>query len=127
MFSLYLTIIIAVILASFGGEIIIFLLKKLLISPKSRFSFEISGMLERAVLIPVIISDGPFLLLAPVIIIIRAVVVLWNANLIGLANILKREEPAVEFQRIRLKSELSLSLLLSPFLGIIFGLLASIL
>lgn len=127
MLSLSQTLIIAVILAAFGGETALFLLKKLLISPKSMFSFEVSGMIERPALAVVIILGGPSLLLIPFIVMIRAVFLLWKANLIGLANILKREEPAVEFQRIRLKSELSLSLISSPFLGIMSGLLASIL
>lgn len=127
MLSLSQTLIIAMLLASFGGELALFLLKKLLISQKSMFSFEISGMLERPALAVATMLGGPSLLLIPLIVIIRAFFLLWKANLFGLANIIKREEPAVEFQRIRLKSELSLSLISSPFLGILSGLLASIL
>jgi len=105
----------------------IFLLKKILISPKFRFSVDISGIIERIILILLIDVGGTYLFLLPVVISIRALFVLEKGNFIKFADILKREEPAVEFQKIRLKSEISLSLVLSPFLGILLGILAKIL
>jgi len=123
----YQKFILAIVFASIGGDFIIYLLKIMLISPKFRFLVDVSGIIERIVLILLIAVGGTYLVLLPVVIAIRALFVLEKGNFIRFADILKREEPAVEFQKIRLKSEISLSLVLSPFLGIILGLLAKIL
>ena len=127
MLLFYQKFILAVVFAAIGGDFMIFLLKKILISPKFRFSVDISGIIERIILILLIDVGGTYLFLLPVVISIRALFVLEKGNFIKFADILKREEPAVEFQKIRLKSEISLSLVLSPFLGILLGILAKIL
>lgn len=124
---LYQKAIIALIFASFGGEIIIFYLKRLLVSSKVKFSFDISGMIERTAVMLVIIIGGFIVLLIPAIVLIRAVSIMGEGSFKNISDIIKREEPAVEFQKIRLKSELGLSLLASPSLGILFGILAKIL
>ena len=112
-------------IAALVGEFIIYILKRLLVSEKSRFSFDVSGIVERVALPAVILAGGWYNALIPVIVIIRALY-FASGSFGGIANIINREEPAVEFQKIRLKSELSISLLASPALGILFGILAKI-
>jgi hypothetical protein len=122
----YQKIILALFLASFGGEIIIYYLKRFLIDPKAKFTIEITGMIERTILVAVISAGSAFVLFVPVIILIRAAIVLGQLSFNKYHLILKREEPALEFQKIRLKSELGITLLSSPFIGILFGLLFQI-
>jgi hypothetical protein len=43
------------------------------------------------------------------------------------SDIIKREEPAVQFQKVRIKSELAVTLLASPTLGILLGIIAKFL
>ncbi len=118
---------VALLLASFGGEFIIYLLKKLLVSEKTRFSFDISGFVERIALTIVIMAGGIYYYLIPLIIILRASIIAGEGTFRKIACIISREEPAVEFQKIRSKSELAVSLISSPSLGIFIGILAKIL
>ena len=120
-----LKILILLLIAAFVGEYIIYILKRLVVSEKSRFSADVSGMVERVALAAAILGGGWYNALIPVIIIIRALYFV-SGSFGGIANIINREEPAVEFQKIRLKSELGISLLASPALGILFGILAKI-
>jgi hypothetical protein len=116
-----------VLLAAFGGEIIIFYLKKLLIGPNASFVIDISGIIERTALILVIIIGGFYVFLIPVIVMFRAFFLMGEGSFRKFSDIIKREEPAVQFQKIRLKSELAITLLASPTLGILFGIIAKFL
>lgn len=127
MLPAYQKLIIALIFAALCGDLIIHWLKIFLVNPHSRFSFDISGIIERTALILLIAIGGIYMTLLPVVVAIRVVFLLDKGKFIRFADILKREEPAVEFQKVRLKSEISLSLVLSPFLGILLGILAKIL
>jgi len=124
--TFYQKIFVAALLVSFGGEIIIYYLKKLLVNPNARFSFNISGMIERIALLLVIAIGGYYIILVPFIILIRAIFALGDGNIKGFADIIYREEPAVQFQKIRLKSDLAVTLLASPALGIITGITAAL-
>jgi hypothetical protein len=124
--TFYQKILIAALLVSLGGEIIIYYLKKLLIDPNARFSFDLSGMMERIALLLVIAIGGYYFVLAPFIVLARAVFVLSEGRMKGFADIINREEPAVEFQKIRLKSDLAITLLASPALGILSGITAAL-
>jgi hypothetical protein len=125
--TIYQKILIAAILAIFGGDIIIFYLKKLLVDPKVSFTIDISGIIERTALILVITAGGFYVFLAPVIVLVRAVFLAGEGRMRTFSDIIKREEPAVQFQKIRLKSELAVTLLASPTLGILFGIIAKFL
>jgi len=104
-----------------------FYLKRLLVSSTVKYSPDMSGMIERTAILLAVIAGGYWMLLIPAIVLIRAVFVLGEGSFRNISDIIKREEPAIEFQKIRLKSELGLSLLASPLLGILFGILAKIL
>jgi hypothetical protein len=123
--TFYQKIFIAALLAAFGGEIIIFYLKKLLVNPNVIFTADFGGVIERAALIFAIVSGGYFVFLMPFIVLCRAFFLMGEGVMRGFSDIIKREEPAIQFQKIRLKSELAVSLLASPAIGIIFGIIAT--
>jgi hypothetical protein len=113
-------------IAVIGGELLIYLIKRLLVSEKIGFSFDVSGMIERVLLIAAILGGGIFYYLIPVIILVRAFILAGEGTFKKIACIINREEPALEFQKIRLKSELTVDLLSSPAIGVIFGIIAKL-
>jgi hypothetical protein len=121
---LYEKILIAVVLAVLCGEVAIFYLKRFFADKSMEYSPDISGMIERPAIVIAVVLGGYFLLFIPLIIIVRAFFLAGGNWVKGLSELIKRDEPAVQFQKIRLKSELSVSLLASPAIGIIFGLIA---
>ena len=127
MLAIYQKILIAALLAVFGGDIIIFYLKKLLVDPKAAFIIDISGIIERIALILIITAGSFYVFLIPVIVMIRALFLVGEGRMKMFSDIIKREEPAVQFQKIRLKSDLAVTLLASPTLGILFGIAAKFL
>jgi hypothetical protein len=114
-------------LASLGGEFLVFLLKKLLVDQRTSFTFDLSGIVERMALVTAIAAGGLFLIFIPVIILARAFFILEQKELIKYSGILNIKEPAIEFQKIKLKSDLVITLLSSPLIGAAFGVLARIL
>lgn len=127
MLTIYQKILIAALIAAFGGEFIIFYLKKLLVGTNVSFAFDLSGIIERTALILLIFVGSYYIFFIPIIVIVRALFMIGKSQLRALSYIIKREEPAVQFQKIRIKSELAVTLLASPLLGIIFGILAKVL
>ena len=127
MLAIYQKILIAALIAVFGGDIIIFYLKKLLVDPKAAFTIDISGIVERTALILIIAAGSFYVFLIPVIVMIRALFLVGEGRMKMFSDIIKREEPAVQFQKIRLKSDLAVTLLASPTLGILFGIAAKFL
>jgi hypothetical protein len=125
--AIYQKILIAALIAVFGGDIIIFYLKKLLVDPKAALTIDISGIIERLALIIVISAGSFYVFLIPAIIFIRALFLMGEGSFRKFSDIIKREEPAVQFQKIRLKSELAVTLLASSTLGILLGIIAKFL
>ncbi len=123
--TFYQKISVAILISAFCGDILIFYLKKLLVDPNVRFAADVTGVIERAALILVIVLGGYFVLLIPFIVLLRALSLTEEGRLKGFSDIIKREEPAVQFQKIRLKSELAVTLLASPALGILLGIIAT--
>ncbi len=118
--------IIAVVIATFAGDPLIFYLRRTLVNPHVSFDIDISGMIERAALILVIVLGGNYVVLIPFIVLVRALSLMGEGNFKKFSNIIKREEPAIQFQKIRLKSELAVTLLASPTLGILSGIIATL-
>jgi hypothetical protein len=114
-------------LTSIGGEYLVYFFKKLLVDKRVGSRVEFSGMLERTILLLCIVYGGLMLWLIPLVILIRAIFVLTKANFVRFSGLLNRKEPSLEFQKIRLKSELLINLLLSPALGILFASIAKVL
>jgi len=117
----------AIFLASAGGEIALHYLKKLLVSEKTAFSFDVTGFIERPAIACAILAGRHYYWAIPFIIILRAFFFAGKGTYEKIACIINREEPAIEFQKIRLKSEISVPLVCSPLIGILIGSLAKIL
>lgn len=126
MLTVYHKIIITAIITAFAGDPLIFYLKRVLVNPHVIFAIDASGIIERTALILVIILGGNFVFLIPFIVLARALSLMGEGNFKKVSNIIKREEPAIQFQKIRLKSELAVTLLASPALGILFGIIATL-
>jgi len=125
--AIYQKILIAALIAVFGGDIIIFYLKRLLVDPKEAFTIDLSGIIERLALIFIIAAGSFFLFLIPVIVMIRALFLMGEGRMRAFSNIINRNEPAVQFQKVRIKSELAVTLLASSTLGILLGIIAKFL
>lgn len=111
------------IISVFGGEFLIFFLKKYFLNPRSVFTFELSGMIERASIITAFVLGGLFFAAIPAMIIIRGAYVLNKEGLEKLSSLITKEEPALEYQKIKLKFEIIITVSVSPLLGILSGLL----
>jgi uncharacterized membrane protein (UPF0182 family) len=125
--AIYQKILIAALIAVFGGDIVIFYLKKLLVDPKAVFTIDLSGIIERTVLILIIAAGSFYVFLIPVIVMIRALFLVGEGRMKVFSDIINREEPAVQFQKVRIKSDLAVTLLASPTLGILLGIIAKFL
>ena len=102
----------------------VFWLKKLLVDPRVPLRLDLSGIIERMAIVAAFAAGGWFLLFVPLIIASRFTFILDQSKLKKYSDIMNREEPALSFQKIRLKSDLAITLLASPAIGIIFALLA---
>ncbi|MFH1709737.1 MAG: hypothetical protein ABH860_01535 [bacterium] len=111
-------------IASLGGEFLLFWLKKLLVDPRIFFKFDLSGVTERMAIVTAFTAGGWFLLFVPLIILARASFMFDQSKLKKYSDIINREEPALEFQKVKLKSDFIITLLASPAIGILFGMLA---
>ena len=118
---------VTLLVASLGGEFLVFWLKKLLVDPRVPLRLDLSGIIERMAIVAAFAAGGWFLLFVPLIIASRFTFILDQSKLKKYSDIMNREEPALSFQKIRLKSDLAITLLASPAIGIIFALLAKIL
>ena len=104
--------------SAFGGTLLIHFLKNFLLTEKGQLAWDWDGIIERA-LIAYLVAAGSWLFLIPVIILIKVVFRLATIGLI--ANFLSVEEPGVVSQRVKLKSELALDLIISPLFAILVG------
>jgi hypothetical protein len=124
--TIYQKIIIAALVAAFAGDPLIYYLKKLLVDPRARFAVDLSGILERTALIFAIVMGRYFIVLIPLVVLIRALSLMEEGSLKKYSTIIKREEPAIQFQKVQLKSELAVTLLASSTLGILLGITATL-
>ena len=126
MLTIYQKIIIAAIVAAFAGDPLIYYLKKSLVNPRVTFAFDLSGIIERTALIFAIVMGGYYIILIPFIVFVRAMALMQEGNLKKYSTIIKREEPAIQFQKVKLKSELAVTVLASSTLGILLGITATL-
>lgn len=125
MLTIYQKVIIAALVAAFAGDPLIYYLKKWLVDPRARFAVDLSGIIERAAIITTIVLGGYFIILIPLIVLARALSLMEEGSLKKYSTIIKREEPAIQFQKVQLKSGLAVTLLASSTLGILLGITAT--
>jgi hypothetical protein len=123
----YQKVLIAILLAVLCGEVVVFYFKRYFADKNLPYSPDISGIIERAAIVIAVVLGGRYILTVPVIVLVRAFFLTGKTWLREFSEIIKRDEPAVEFQKIRLKSEIAVSMVASPAIGIMFGLIAAFL
>jgi hypothetical protein len=107
-------------ISAFGGTFLIHYLTNFLLEEKSRFSFDWDGVVERA-LITFLIINSHYSLFIPVVILIK---VLARLVMLGFfAPLAKVEEPGAVPQKVRLKAELALGLVVSPVFALLVGII----
>ena len=121
---LYEKILIAILLAVLCGEVAVFYLIRYFVNSSFGYFPDISGIIERVAIVVAVILGGNYQFYVPLVILIRVIFLARAKGEKGSFELIKRDEPAVQFQKIRLKSEFAVSALASPAIGIIFGLIA---
>lgn len=121
MLHFYQKVALVVFLASFGGELALHWLKNLLVETNPKFSLEISGIIERSLIIIVMFISGPILFLLPLIILIRASYAIISSHLEKYSGIIDKNEPAMLFQRVKIKQEIIVSIVASPLTALLIG------
>ncbi len=112
-------IVLILILATFGGTIILHYLKNFLLKEKRKFYPDWDGLLERLCITYVILFLSHLWFLIPVIILIKA---LFRISLLGfMPSIAQTSEPGAASQKALLKAELALDLFLSPTFAVLVG------
>lgn len=102
-----------------GGTFFIHYLKNFLLKEKISFALDWDGMLERLCITYILVTSLQLWLFIPLIIALK---VLYRIAVLALVPGLgQTREPAAASQKVLLKSELALDLLLSPFFAILVG------
>ncbi|OGC32388.1 hypothetical protein A2311_00420 [candidate division WOR-1 bacterium RIFOXYB2_FULL_48_7] len=107
--------------ASLGGSFFIHYLKNYLLEEKPGFNFDWDGVIERGLIAWLVIIGGSWLLLIPAIILVKFSLQLYRWQVFR--RLLSIEEPAFIAQKIKIKEELAINLLVSPSWAILIGLI----
>lgn len=112
-------LIIALLLATFGGSLIIHWLRNFVLQEKSSFQFEWDSLLERLCLTYVMINALQFWYLVPLIIVLKLGYRIYKlgSNL----TISISDEPGNAWQKVLFKTEVSFELFLSPAWALLIG------
>ncbi len=104
--------------SALGGSFVLHYLKNFLLKEKMPFSWDWDGLIERAVITYLLVASR-WLYLIPAVV---AVKIVLRLILIGFfANLARVNEPGAVYQKVTLKAELALDLLLSPAFAILVG------
>jgi hypothetical protein len=106
-------------IAAFGGTLLIHYLRNFLLTEKLPLAWDWDGLIERAAIAYLIIAKPDWWYLIPGAILLKLMFRLAGLALTG--SISKRPEPGAVYQKVTLKSELALELLLSPAFAILVG------
>ncbi len=113
---------IGALISAIGGLFFLYLIKKKVTETSAGLRPDLPGIAERALVTVFTVLGGPYLwLIVPVILIKGAVLVL---GLSGLTGLLSREEPSLAYQKVKLKENLGVDLILSPALAVLVGILS---
>ena len=111
--------IIALIISTGGGSLLIFLIKKNFTDASIKYTFDPLGILERLI-ITVFVPMGSFFLLAiPVVVAIKVGYYLFGLS--AWSSMFAREEPAITYQKVKFKGSLAVELIGSPLFAILIG------
>jgi hypothetical protein len=105
--------------AAFGGTLLIHYLRNFFLAEKLPLAWDWDGLLERAVIAYLMIAAPEWRYFIPVVVLIKTIVRL--AGLALTANISKVKEPGAVYQKVTIKAELAMELLVSPAFAILVG------
>jgi hypothetical protein len=104
----------------YGGTFFIYYLKKTFIDPGLAFEYDQLGMIERLIIFTSILLGGVWLFTIPLVVLLKGLLVFSGIR----GGLIKVNEPAFRFQRIKFKSFISFDLLASPLFAVLLGIIA---
>jgi len=107
------------IITIYGGSFFLYYMKKTFVDPNSQFGFDPLGMMERLFVFFSFLIGGAWLLLIPIVVLLKSLVLFLGIK----STILNLNEPALQFQKIKLKSNISFDMLISPVFSILMGII----
>jgi len=113
---------IALIISTLGGTILLHYLKVFILREKRGFVWDWDGILERGIITYCLVYHS-ILYLIPLIIFVKTF--LRVGLILFLENWIKVNEPGMVYQKVRLKSELAFDLILSPLFSVLVGIIFS--
>jgi len=120
----YLVYIIGIVIAAFAGTPLLYFIKKFIVDEKTHYEVDWDGIIERAAVTALIISQNYLVLLIPIIVGIRVFYyVTVSPQFKRSPDILGRPEFSLAYQRVKSKSILGIDLIGSPCFAILIGLL----
>jgi hypothetical protein len=105
--------------SAFGGTLVIHYLRNFFLRENLPLAWDWDGLLERAAVTFVINAAPAWIFLLPGIILLKLLVRL--AGLSAAGGISKTDEPGAAYQKVLLKAEFALELILSPVFAILVG------
>jgi len=113
---------IGLIISTYGSSFILYYIKTTFVDRKILYRRDWDGMLERGVITLLMLGGWKFILIIPVIVAVRIFYYLsFASHPKEWSDIIKRIEPPFEYQKIKLKSYLSIDLIGSPILAVLVG------
>jgi hypothetical protein len=104
-------LLLALVLSSLGGTILLYYLKNFFLEEKAKFAWGWAGFLERLLITYILLAFGQFWPLIPIIILIKVIYRLTGFRLVnGLVS-----------QNVLAKGELAFDLIVSPAVAIVIG------
>jgi hypothetical protein len=110
---------IALLLSTFGGSIILHFLKNFFLQEKIKFRFDWDGILERLCISYILIWAIDLWLFIPIIILTKLLVRLHLLN--SISRITQSKDPGAASQKVIYKAELTFDVFVGPALAILVG------
>lgn len=109
----------ALLISTFGGTILLHYLKNFLLKEKLKFHLDWDGLLERLCITYIILNAINLWFFIPLIILAKLLLRLYLLK--SVAGITQSEEPGIAAQKVLYKSELAFDLFVSPAFAILIG------
>ena len=114
-------LIIFILISSLGGEAFVYYLRQILTGARY-IHLDVSGMIERPLILLIILMPWPLWILIPFVIAARIIYIFSSNALKRSIEILLRNEPAVKYQKILVRADTAVFILASPIVGLIIAL-----
>lgn len=111
----------ALLISTFGGTILLHYLKNFLLKERLKFHLDWDGLLERLCITYIILYSLNLWFFIPLIILAKLSLRIYLLK--SISGITQSEEPGIVAQKVLYKSELAFDLLVSPAFAILIGVL----